>query len=252
MISKIVCPTDYSNNSFNAIKYLKDLAALSNANIELVHVETPIPHFLSAEKEDLLQDIKHDKLVLWGNVPNEIVNEITKTHADLVGMSSIGKNKEENFFISKVTLSIVNQSGFPILIIPPDANFQSFNRFLFVSHLKDQNYLSFRWIAEFIRPYSGRFEVLYFSEERLKWLDKKEIASNFESLHHSLKTPPIDVHIRDCKNVLIQLETFAREQKADVICIEKSSRIFQMIIEQDNVERMPCCTDTPILIVPTI
>ncbi|WP_028979295.1 universal stress protein [Sporocytophaga myxococcoides] len=252
MIRKIVCPTDYSDNSLNAIKYLKDLAALSNANIEIVHVQTPIPHPFSAETDDLLQNIKHEKLVLWGNVTDEIVNEITKTHADIVGISSLGKNKEENFFISKVTLSIVNQSSFPILIIPPDANFQSFNRFLFVSHLKDQNYLSFRWIAEFIRPYSGRFEVLYFSEERLKWYEKKEVVANFESLHHSLKTPPIDVHINDCRNVLIRLETFAREQRADVICIEKSSRIFQMIIEQDNIDKMPCCTDTPILIVPTI
>jgi|GEM_PF-6812573 nucleotide-binding universal stress UspA family protein len=252
MIRRIVCPTDYSDNSLNAIRYLKDLAALSKAVIELVHVQPPIPHPLTPETKTLLQDTKHEKTILWGDVTDEIVNEITKTQADLVGISSLGKNKDENFFISKLTLSIVNQSSFPILIIPPDANFTSFSKFLFVSLLKDQNYLSFRWIADFIRPYSGRFEVLYFTEDRLKWFEKKEIVATFEGLHHSLQTPPIDVHIHDCRNILIQLETFAREQKADVICIQKSSRIFQMIIEQDNIERMPCCTDVPILVVPTI
>jgi nucleotide-binding universal stress UspA family protein len=59
MLKKILCPTDFSENSEYAMKYALTLTALSQAELELFHVVEPIAYPQSTELfEPVLDEVE--------------------------------------------------------------------------------------------------------------------------------------------------------------------------------------------------
>ena len=58
-VKKILCPTDFSENSEHALKYALALAALSQAQLQLFHVVEPISYPQSTELfEPVLDEVE--------------------------------------------------------------------------------------------------------------------------------------------------------------------------------------------------
>ena len=52
MIKKIICPTDFSKASINAIEYAAKLAKVFNAELLLVNVQVVSPLLVGVDSED--------------------------------------------------------------------------------------------------------------------------------------------------------------------------------------------------------
>ncbi len=147
MISKILVPIDGSKASQKAAKYAVELAKQTGASLALLSVidkrfvvgqsvsASASPTHLKESVEDYLKQsaqsstdeiatvckrkhIQYKAAIRTGHPVEEIVNEATKSKADLIVMSSHGKSALKAAVLGSVTYGVMHKdTKIPILIV---------------------------------------------------------------------------------------------------------------------------------------
>jgi nucleotide-binding universal stress UspA family protein len=141
-IKKIICPTDFSDPSYEGLQAAREFAQYFSAELILVHIIFPgpivpgvakpgfhIPAALkamqdTAEKtlEDLtlkkmLEDIAVRTLVINGKPAYEIVNLADEENADIIVISTHGESGWQKFLFGSVTEKVIRTAACPVLTI---------------------------------------------------------------------------------------------------------------------------------------
>jgi nucleotide-binding universal stress UspA family protein len=147
-IKKIVCPTDFSDPSYEGLKVAGEFAEHFSAELILVNVIFPgpivpgvaepgfhIPAALKAMQEtaekklaDIAQqkklaDITVRKKVINGKPAYEIVNLADEEKADIIVIATHGESGWQKFLFGSVTEKVIRMAACPVLTIqqPKDA-----------------------------------------------------------------------------------------------------------------------------------
>jgi nucleotide-binding universal stress UspA family protein len=146
---KILCPTDFSEAAFVALKRAEELARHFAAELIVAHVipSLPGPHLfpdpqasfnfdvplyqqeLAIKAEEMLKDlVSHHKvesrnLVTTGEAAPEILRIAHQEHADLIVIASHGLTGWRRLVFGSVAEKVVRQASCPVLTImaPPEA-----------------------------------------------------------------------------------------------------------------------------------
>ena len=146
---KILCPTDFSEAAFVALKRAEELARHFGAELIVAHVipTLPGPHLfpdpqaplnfdvslyqqeLAIKAEEMLKDlVSHHKvetrnLVTTGEAAPEILRIAQQEHADLIVIASHGLTGWRRMVFGSVAEKVVRQATCPVLTImaPPEA-----------------------------------------------------------------------------------------------------------------------------------
>jgi nucleotide-binding universal stress UspA family protein len=142
-IKKIVCPTDFSDPSYEGLKAAAELADHFSAKLILMHIISPVPvvpgasaptgfHLASvldelqssAEKSlaDLVQEKIHQAIsvqtiVLLGKPAEEIANLAEREKADMIVMSTHGESGWQRFLSGSVAEKVVRMAACPVLTV---------------------------------------------------------------------------------------------------------------------------------------
>lgn len=160
-MKKFIVPTDFSETSKNAARYAVQLAAgIEDCSIILYNafdsVTTGVDGSLMADSDDdarkqislsALNNLKLE-LIPLGSVPivciaeeGGLINNLEKLfhhhELDLIIMGITGATRLDQILIGSNTLRVVEQNICPVLIIPPNASFQSIRSVVFCSDFKD-------------------------------------------------------------------------------------------------------------------
>ena len=141
-IKKVVCPTDFSDPSYEGLKAAKEFAEHFSAELILVHVIFPGPivpgvaepgfHIPAALKamqetaEKTLADLKQRKMlsdisvrtkVISGKPAYEIVNLADEEKADIIVITTHGESGWQKFLFGSVTEKVIRMATCPVLTI---------------------------------------------------------------------------------------------------------------------------------------
>jgi len=141
-VKKILCPTDFSDYSFEALEYAKELAKNYDAKLYVLHVIFEpaeytgfyVPHIsfdkikteielgakkLMDELKDFrLKDVKNvETMIIFGMPDVEIVKFATDKEIDLIVIGSAGKRGLEKFVFGSTAERVVKKSPCPVLCI---------------------------------------------------------------------------------------------------------------------------------------
>ncbi len=143
-IKKILCPTDFSENSKHAMKYALTLAALSQAELELFHVVEPITYPQSTELfEPVLDEVeltmkmgaafqkqledqvaalkeeypKIEGKIVTGNTFLEIIQVARDENVDMIVMGTHGRTGLAHVLIGSVAEKVVREAPCPVLTV---------------------------------------------------------------------------------------------------------------------------------------
>ncbi len=146
---KILCPTDFSEPSFEALKAAQELAQHFSAELVLVHVVAPVPrvsvteapevpgnphdlnvplHMEKLEEESqkrlkkladerLSKDVRVQQIVVHGRAADEIVKVAESERVDLIVLPTHGETGWGHFFFGSVAEKVVRTAGHPVLVI---------------------------------------------------------------------------------------------------------------------------------------
>ncbi len=147
MISRILVPTDGSENARNSVKYAADLAKQTKADLILISVIDksalitssipasisptriiePVEDYLrlaaenyikSADKTCRGKGIKAKKVIRSGHIVEEIIKEAKRSKVNLIVMGSHGKSAIKSAILGSVTFGVIHKdTKFPVLVI---------------------------------------------------------------------------------------------------------------------------------------
>lgn len=211
---KIVIPSDFSSNAFNALKYAVELFkdeecefyilhafaeevyddedALTSETIEEVKVN------LKEKYEKRLQDkgekiLKHSDntlhkfrtVVSFGYLIDEINELVNRVKADLVIMGTRGKTNNAQLTFGSNTLQVIKYVQSPVLSIPENYKFRELRHILFPTNfMLPYQPSELKLVAEIGRSFNAEIHMLYISKFKLESLRQKAnlsfIKENFE------------------------------------------------------------------------
>lgn len=145
-LTNILVPTDFSDQSSNALSYAKELARPAGATLHLIHVVEPTVYpadwgysqvgFVdlenelrtAAEKEldKMDEQLRSEgftvqKIVLSGRASDEIIKYATDNHIDLISIATHGRSGIEHLLFGSTTERVLRKAPCPVLAvrIPP-------------------------------------------------------------------------------------------------------------------------------------
>jgi nucleotide-binding universal stress UspA family protein len=142
-IKKIVCPTDFSEPSYEAIKAAGELAFHFGSELCVLHVVSPVPLIpmgaepsgfnvslyereLEASSKRTLEEITHQLewkdlkvrlIVLRGNAADEIVRTAGEENADLIVIATRGRTGLDRLIFGSVAEKVVRLAKCPVLTV---------------------------------------------------------------------------------------------------------------------------------------
>ncbi|HNR12209.1 MAG TPA: universal stress protein [Thermodesulfobacteriota bacterium] len=149
-IQKIICPIDFSEHSYDALKIAVELAGHFFSEIILVHVITPIPSYTAAGLSDasatpqfdlaeyltevevaakqsldkILNDsvpevIQSRSVILHGSPAESIVDYAVQEKANMIVISTHGRTGFRHLIFGSVAEKVVRLAACPVLSIRP-------------------------------------------------------------------------------------------------------------------------------------
>lgn len=148
-IKKIICPTDFSDPSYVAIKTAGELARHFSAELILVHIIAPLPSYASAGitpgtsstpqfdlatynrqleifaqesfkeiiEKRLPSDLRVRTSILQGQAADEIVKAVSDEKADMIIISTHGRTGWRRFIFGSVAEKVIRTTTCPVLTI---------------------------------------------------------------------------------------------------------------------------------------
>jgi nucleotide-binding universal stress UspA family protein len=142
-LKKILCPTDFSEPSFEAVKVAKEWAAFFSAELLLLHVVSPAPIIpvgpdfvipdLVVPEQELessvnkslaemistfgLNELKVRSQILIGNAADEIVRTAEKEQTDLIVIATHGRTGLNRLIFGSVAEKTVRMAHCPVLTV---------------------------------------------------------------------------------------------------------------------------------------
>jgi nucleotide-binding universal stress UspA family protein len=145
-LSRILVPSDFSENARNALKYAAALAERFSSEIHLMHVVqdvtaslVPEPGFAFAPPDNFMQELRDDAtrnlqslaksdilegrkvvtLIRQGSPFVEIVRYAREELIDLIVISTHGRTGLAHVFLGSVAEQVVRKAGCPVLTVRP-------------------------------------------------------------------------------------------------------------------------------------
>jgi nucleotide-binding universal stress UspA family protein len=137
---KVLCPIDFSNDSFTALDYAADFARQSNGQLILIHVvDNPLTDFYGPSGANFYAEVEHalekskqmltdaarthaagvsyETVVKHGNPYTEIIDLATAQHADMIVMSTHGRTGPQRLVIGSVAEKVVRTAPCPVFTV---------------------------------------------------------------------------------------------------------------------------------------
>jgi nucleotide-binding universal stress UspA family protein len=270
-MKNILVPMDFSKASLNAAKYAVSFAEALGANLHLLNV-IPAPgiiddsilasvlimqaelsennHRLMKEEVDSLSKKANVEIksVVAEGLPSDVIAEVAKElKADLIIMGMKGKGKSNSVFGSTAT-AVIRKSGFPVLVIPENGDYQPIRNITFASDFDpDVESDSYDLLIKLVQKLYIPVYILNVQKKNCalgaeRAIGKMKTSLAFSSLH------PEFYSVYD-RNVEEGIHTFIEKNPTDVLAmVAHPHNLFERMFGTVHTKEMSYQTKIPLLI----
>jgi nucleotide-binding universal stress UspA family protein len=284
----ILVPTDFSDNAANALDYALALARhtqgriilFHNSDIPLTYSGTnlfsagdlalgtdpllPAAAMTNPELEKIYQEKLQqladqvrqqtgDSLAItsqyhWGSLTDNLNNIINQEKVDLVVMGTKGATSFLDRLIGTTTASVLKEAHQAVLAIPSEARFKIPQKIAFAADLENDEQVYLSQALAFARPFGAGITLVHVNREH-----QEDIASQQKRLadiRRQFPEQPLPLFTLEDKQVALGLETFIRENQADLIAVGIHERSFLEYLFHSSVTEQLAYTSIPLLALP--
>ncbi|WP_297796390.1 universal stress protein [uncultured Eudoraea sp.] len=276
-MKRILIPTDFSNNSLNAIKYGLELFKKTKCIIHLIHI-SPIPPYSGAGtsvrgtttllKDTVLTQSKKDlkKLLVYieENCHNELHSyvtlakydffvdglkrEIEKNKIDLIIMGTKGASGLKKVAIGSNTGDVITKVKCPLLAVPENTRYKRPKEIAFPTdfHIAyDINVLD--TLVNMASMNDSVLRVVHISKKG-ESLSEEQLR-NKDFLHDYLRGIDHSFHSLTGSKLETAIQCFIESRDIDLVAmVAKNLNFFQRILFRPTVEEVSYHTDIPFLV----
>lgn len=270
-ISQIFVPTDFSEDSRNAMRSALEFAGKHNASLTMAYVIEPIYNFASevqkiTEQLEQKANERFDEIiseavkmgfekerlygvVLHGKVTLSLLQEIERRDPDLVVMGSKGQTGLKKVIFGSVAETLMLRSASPVIVIPKNVKNPSFSRVLFTTAFHQNDAGNLEDLRSFLKPFDSDIRLIHVAPEPDFEIDIK-IRGFSDILKSELvleKKPRIDVVYSD--KLLNGIIKYAGENRMELIVINRYTKgLLESLFGLGRTHELIHINDFPILV----
>jgi nucleotide-binding universal stress UspA family protein len=251
----IIAPVDFSKVSDNACLYAAKLAEDIKADLVLLHVmELPITigefpmsekvfdgiymqnELDALEKKLLAETHSHIKVTsknIMGSAEYEIKQLCDELKPFMVVMGTHSSAALDRFFVGSTTIYSTQHLRYPVLVIPPNAQYKPVKKIALATDLQDIYDVPEHEIEMIVQCFHAKLDIFYIGKDQ-KSLNRNTLASVM--LDHRLISLDPQFHLVEYEDVLTGIESLAEAEQTDLLLvIPKKHGIFHRSVTRDFV-----------------
>ncbi|SHK96974.1 universal stress protein [Myroides odoratimimus] len=266
-MKKILVPTDFSTQAYNAIKVAACIAKKGDAEILLLHIldlpqqgndsinkGTPAPEvmfFKNAAEEklrelalsDLFEGIKVSTSLILDRTAYGVTKTAETNKADLIVMGSHGASGAKEYFVGSNTQKVVRTSDAPVLVIKGEGDDFNVNDLVFASDFTDNMKEPFKKILRLHQMFDTKLHLLMVNTPNS--FKPTHVAEQvLEDFLEDITETEYDLSIYNDLTVEKGILNFSKKTNADLITIATHGRtglahFFNGSISEDLVNHSP-------------
>lgn len=275
---RIVMPTDFSENAFNAIEYAAILFKDTTCIFYLLHAYTPpiyridyalgspgqlgLPdgHKYSAEaaldKTRKRIKAKHDNPIheyvthaAFNTLGDEMKTMINKENIDLVIMGTQGATGAKEILFGSNTVQVLNKAIVPVLAVPSDYGFNPPKRILFPTDYEvDYAKTDFGLLLELSKSWGSRLHVMHVSPPDGLTPQQKKNKANLEKL--MVESDHL-IHDLPDQELIEAINLFQEELPVDMLAMVKNKHSFlERLFVEPVIRNIGLHSKIPFLVLP--
>ncbi|WP_339610252.1 universal stress protein [uncultured Planktosalinus sp.] len=277
-MKKIIIPTDFSENAYNAIAYAMQLLKDEDCTFYLLNTYTPVLYNseymyytptmslddiyksnsvkgLERTKKRIKKEFKNPKhqfetLSFFSFLTGEINELVEKKNIDLVIMGTQGATGAKEVLFGTQTIHVIKKATCPVLAIPSDYEFKPLKNILLPSDFSigfNENQLQvLRYLANL---HHSTLHILHI-------LQKNELSENQESGKHFLskyfKSVTVDFHLKKGDDIQEVIMKFQKENPVEILSmINNKHSFFENLFFEPVVHKVGFHVNIPFLVIPS-
>ncbi len=274
---KILCPTDFSECSLNAIEYATRLGEKFNAQLVLLHVLnredylklSPADHegtnqvaFITEKLRNLQQAVLDEGLknglkscdIVYrdGDVVNETLDLAVEIQTDLIVAGTEGMNELREQVMGSRASRMVEQVDRDILIVPRKVYFKAPRKIVYASDYVEEDKLAIQKVVEMARVFESEVDVLHISSSQ-KALDRSLHMTMVDEIKPFVRYDRINYVLKPCREDLaLGLENYLQLAKGDIlVTLSKKKSFFEQIFSKNLSKKMSYFLSKPLWVIKT-
>ncbi|SEF64706.1 universal stress protein [Algoriphagus boritolerans] len=272
---KILCPTDFSECSLNAIEYAARLGEKFNAVLVLFHVlnredylklapmDTNGNHQLDFVKEklknlqkavmeeSLMNGLKGCEIAIReGKIVNGALEYAREINADLIVAGTEGMNELRMNIIGSRASRMVEQSDRDIIIVPRKVFFKRPRKFVFASDYLEEDKLAIQKVVEMASFFDSEIDLVHISSSQ-KAIEKSLHMTMVDEIKPFVRYEKINYVLKSFRDDLaLGLENYLQVSKGDMlVTLSKKKSFFDQIFSKNLSKKMSYFLNKPLWVI---
>lgn len=266
-MKKLICPSDFSTPSLNALTYAMGLADRLKAELIVLHAVHPVPvvdHSFLDLPDNPVEDARKEALqalanagiatdafqleVRQGLASDLIVSYAKETEADLVVMGTKGASGIKEIILGSVASSVINRSEIPVLVVPEEAHNPDISTIVFAADFKKEDKTVAHQLLTFAKAFDAEICALHFleaEEDERDFDDREEWRLAYPELFKYKKIRYESIRTRE---IVSGIDAYTQKINADVLTMMPRKRsFFEKVFHRSVTRQLACHTHIPLL-----
>ncbi|XLS27383.1 universal stress protein [Flavobacteriaceae bacterium M23B6Z8] len=277
-MKKIIIPTDFSSNAYNAIAYALQLFANQKCHFFLVHAYSPpmpepsntmtsantakqLMEVSRKSAQDGLREVQDqinrsfhnpdhsfESIAAYGFL-TDVIEEIGKEkQADLVVMGTKGASGIKELFLGSNTARVISTSTFSLIVVPETAIYEPFKE---ISFLTDYDYYfersELKPLLDLLHQTGAELHVVHVLEKGDTLSKEKDLVR--KHLHDLIKPIKVAYHLLTDKSLERAATLFIQSRNVELLCmVTKKHSFLDRLFKKLNTRDMSLHSKTPMLV----
>jgi nucleotide-binding universal stress UspA family protein len=278
-MKRILLPTDFSNNSWNAIQYAMELYQYQICHFTLLHTYTPVVYqvefmqanttqfqVMDAVKETAIKRLdeiykriksaynnpKHtfSQRTSFNTLTSEIDELFQDNEMDMIVMGTKGSSGLTKVLLGSNTVHVIKRTKCPLIAVPSSFSFENLDEILFPSDYEvDFQEKHLNPIIDIATYYDARVNILnatygYDLSEQQK-NNKQKLEMHFKNITHVF-------HNVSNQNVTEAIANFQLKMKVNVlVMLNNKHSFFDNLFFKSNIKHIGLHLNVPFLVIPS-
>ena len=277
-MNKIILPTDFSNNAFNAISYALHLYKDMECTFYLLNTYTPAVYqaeyllhspgqiglgdiyqthsleqlqALKAELEKNFGNPRHTFIThaAFNTLPEEVREFVAQEKADLVIMGTQGATGAQEILLGTHTVHVLKQVHCPVIIVPSGYRFKKPREILFPTDYEVAfGKIPLHALLGLARIHRSSIEVVHISTGYELSQSQKKYRKQLEKL---LENIPHKFHDLPSQEVISAINTFQQKTDVDFLTMVKNKHsFFEKLFIEPVIRKIAFHVAIPFMVIP--
>ena len=274
----ILCPTDFSECSLNAIEYAAKLGEKFQARLILFHVPDKEDYlklfsrkqegesfllFSNTKLENLVREVEKESvpkglsaceaLIREGDVVEAILEFAEEENVDLIVMGTEGVNDFKKNYVGTRSSRVIERSDRDVFIVPRKVFFKPPRKLVFATDYVEEDKLALQKVVELAAFYDAEIDIVHVAT-RLRAIDKALHQTMVSELKPFVRYEKVNYLLKSYRDEPgLGLESYLITAKGDVlITLSKKKTWFDQIFTQNLSKKMSYFINKPLLVIRKI